>query len=362
MKTRTFLAGFKAYEWETSTRDIAASVGLPARKIYRLDTNTSPFIPVGSLKSLREGLLNRPVNQYPDTSYLSLRLLLSSYCGKDADRFVVINGADEGLDIIVKTFLNPGEEAIVATPTYSMFRVVTEIMDGRLVAVRRENDFSVNVDSILERVGEKTRLIFLCNPNNPTGNLTPVADVERLAKGTGAVVAVDEAYFEYGGKSAIDLTDRYDNLVVVRTFSKAFSMAGVRVGYLVALRSTVAELNKVRPPNSLTVLSLSLAEYAIKDLRQMRQHVATIVKERERCFSRLSEMKQVKAHPSLANFILFRVKKLDGNLVHSRMMKKGFVLRNLVDVPGIENSLRVTMSTPQVNDAFMDALGASLAP
>ena len=361
MKTRRFLPSFKAYEWETSTHDIAASVGLPEDKIVRLDTNTSPFIPVGPLEALRKNLSMIPVNQYPDTSYLNLRMLLSSYCRKDDDRFVVTNGADEGLDIVVKTFLDPGEEAIVLTPTYSMFRVVTEIMNGKIIGVKRSKKFSVDVDAVLEKANRKTKLIFLCSPNNPTGNITPVSDIDRLVKETKAVVGVDEAYFEFAGKSAAELIEKYDNLVLIRTFSKAFSMAGVRVGYLMASKTTINALNKVRPPNSLTVISLALAESALGDLPSMKKNVAMIVRERERCFFELSKMDQVEPYPSQANFILFRLNGIDGNMVHSRLMEKGFVLRNFADAPATKNCLRVTMSTPDVNGAFLEALRTSIA-
>ncbi len=360
LRTREFLKRFRAYEWETPTHEIATSVGLPEDRVFRLDTNTSPFLPLLPLRELRKNLFRAGVNQYPDTTYRSLRELLSAYCQKGVDRFVVTNGADEGLDIITKTFLDPSTGTITATPTYSMFRIVTELMGARMTSVKRSPDFSVNVDRMLQRVSRKTRLIFLCNPNNPTGNSTPLRDVERLVRESDALVAVDEAYQEFAGKSIADLTDGYDNLVVIRTFSKAFSMAGVRVGYLVASESTVKELNKVRPPNSLTVISLALAESALKDTTEMRENVRRIVKERERCFKELSKIKSIVPYPSEANFILFRIVGIDANTVHVRLMKMGFVLRNLAEVPGIENTLRVTISTPQVNNAFIEALGSSL--
>jgi len=360
LQTREFLKRFKAYEWETPTHQIAASMGLPEERVFRLDTNTSPFLPLVPLRELRKNVFSTGVNQYPDTTYRSLRELLSGYCQRGLDRFVITNGADEGLDIVTKTFLDPGEGTVTATPTYSMFRIVTELMGAKMTGVQRARDFSVNVDRVLHGVRKNTRIIFLCNPNNPTGNFTPQRDVEHLVKESGCLVAVDEAYQEYAGKSAIDLTDRYDNLVVIRTFSKAFSMAGVRVGYLVASETTVKELNKVRPPNSLTVISLALAESALKHIGEMRSNVTRIVKERERCFKELSEIKNIEPYPSEANFILFRVVGMDANVIHARLMKKGFVLRNLAEVPGIRNTLRVTTSTREINDGFIDALRFSL--
>jgi histidinol-phosphate aminotransferase len=234
-------------------------------------------------------------------------------------------------------------------------------MNGKIIGLKRSKEFSVDVDAVLERAGHKTKLIFLCSPNNPTGNITPVGDIDRLVKETNAVVGVDEAYFEFAGKSAAELIEKYDNLVVIRTFSKAFSMAGVRVGYLMASKTAVGELNKVRPPNSLTVISLALAESALGDLPSMKKNVAMIVRERERCFFELSKMDRVEPYPSQANFILFRLNGVDGDMVHLRLMEKGFVLRNFADAPATKNCLRVTMSTPDVNGAFLEALRASIA-
>jgi histidinol-phosphate aminotransferase len=360
VKTRKFLNRFQPYEWETPTSEIASRVGIRPERVHRLDTNTSPFIPVSSLKALAPKLHKMAVNQYPDTSYLGIRRLLSTYCKVGDDRFVITNGADEGLDILAKTFLDPGDEAVVVSPSYSMFRIITEVMDGKLISLPRTQNFDVDVESLLRAVRTKTRVIFLCNPNNPTGNRMPLDDIASLAERTEATIAIDEAYFEYSGESAVRLTEKHANIVVIRTFSKAFSMAGVRVGYLVAAKETINQLNKVRPPNSLTVLSLALAEEALKNQGEMRRNVRKIVSERRRCFEALRKVGGVEPHPSEANFVLFKVKDGDANRVQQRLMKRGFVLRNLADVPQIENSLRVTISTPEVNDGFLSALKSTL--
>lgn len=360
MKTRKFLGRFRPYEWEIPTREIALKVGIRPEKVHRLDTNTSPFVPVSSLKALSPKLHKMAVNQYPDTSYAGIRKLLSAYCNVGTDRFVITNGADEGLDIIAKTFLDSGDEAVVASPSYSMFRIITEVMDSRLISVPRTRNFGVDVQRTLKAVRDKTRIIFLCNPNNPTGNAMPTDEIASLAEGTDAIIAIDEAYSEYSGRSAVELTERYANVVIIRTFSKAFSMAGVRVGYLVAAEETVAQLNKVRPPNSLTVISLALAEEALKNRKEMRRNVRAIVSERRRCFEELRKIAGVKPYPSEANFILFKLEKFDANRVHERLMRRGFVLRNLSDVPQVENCLRVTISTPEVNRGFLRALKMNL--
>jgi histidinol-phosphate aminotransferase len=355
--------GFDAYGWETPSHEIAEKVGLKTDQIVRLDTNTSPFAPLTELRLLAKVAQRLEVNQYPDTTYLGIRKGLSAYCGVGVDRFVVTNGADEGLDIIGKTLLDNGDEVVVPVPTYSMFRVVSELMGARMRYVRRSpEDFSVSADSVLTSATPKTKLIFLCNPNSPTGNPMPIAEVEKIAKEAKVAVAVDEAYFEFWGKTAIGLTERHDNLVVCRTFSKAFSMAGVRVGYLVAKRETVDKLNLVRPPNSLSVISIALAEAALRNLGEMRGNVRKIIGERSRVFNALRDLGPVSPFLSETNFILFRVQggAARSARLHERLMNRGFVLRSYPRPSGIGDCLRLTIGTRRVNDRFLSALREAL--
>lgn len=359
MRIRRLFDDFDAYGWETPSHEIAEQVGLKTEQIVRLDTNTSPFAPLPELRLLSKAAQNLEVNQYPDTTYLELRKGLAAYCGLGVDRFVITNGADEGLDIIGKTLLDNGDEVVVPVPTYSMFRVVAEVMGARVKYVKRDpDDFTVGAGEVLGAATPRTKLIFLCNPNSPTGNPMPVSEVEKIAKESEAAVAVDEAYFEFWGQSAIGLTARYDNLVVCRTFSKAFSMAGVRVGYLVAKRETVDQLNLVRPPNSLSVISIMLAEAALRNLGEMRGNVKKIVSERIRVFKALEKIGSVHAFPGETNFILFRVGggAAQAGKLHKALMKKGFVLRSYSKPSGIGDCLRLTIGTREVNDRFLVAL------
>jgi histidinol-phosphate aminotransferase len=354
---------FEAYGWETPSHEIAEKVGLKTEQIVRLDTNTSPFAPLRELRLLSKAALKLEVNQYPDTTYLGIRRGLAAYCGVGVDRFVVTNGADEGLDIIGKTLLDNGDEVVVPVPTYAMFRVVSEVMGARMRFVRRDaKDFSIGAEDVLSAATTRTKLIFLCNPNSPTGNPMPLSQVEKIAKEAKAAVAIDEAYFEFWGKTAMGLTEKYDNLVVCRTFSKAFSMAGVRVGYLVAKRETVDKLNLVRPPNSLSVISIALAEAALRNLGEMRGNVKKIVGERKRVFKALQELGSVEAFPSETNFILFRVMggAVRAGRLHKALMRKGFVLRSYSNPSGIGDCLRLTMGTREVNDCFLIALREAL--
>lgn len=353
---RKSLQDFEPYQWEMSTKEIASSVGLDPQRIVRMDTNTSPFLPEVSLNSLAKQIRRFRVNEYPDTSYIELRKSLSSYCGKDVDRFVVTNGADEALDIVSKVFLDPKDETIIPYPTYSMYRIVTEIMGARPIFVKRKKDLALDEEEIKRSISSKTKLIFLCNPNNPTGDSISVKQARTILDSTDAIVVADEAYYEFSGKTLAPLTDKYDNLIVIRTFSKAFSMAGVRVGYTIASKKTTDKLNLVRPPNSLGVISLKLAQNALKDRKSMEANVRKIIEERKRCSMIMQEMGGVVTFLGEGNFILFRVKNGSSRELHSRLMKKGFVLRDFSDTPAIEGCLRVTMNTRKNNDAFLDSL------
>lgn len=363
MKIRRLFDSFDAYGWETPSHEIAAKVGLKTEDIVRLDTNTSPFLPRAELTLLSKQASGLEVNQYPDTTYFGLRQGLSRYCGVGVDRFVVTNGADEGLDIASKALLDNGDEVVVPVPTYSMFRVVSELMGARVRYVRRDpEDFTIGADEILGAASPKTKLIFLCNPNSPTGNPMPLSEVERIAKESKTAVLVDEAYYEFWGKTALALTDRYDNLVVCRTFSKAFSMAGVRVGYLVAKRGTVDQLNLVRPPNSLSVVSIALAEAALSNLEEMRRNVRKIVEERIRVFRALKESGLVDPFPGETNFVLFRVHggAAAAGRLQDRLMGKGFVLRSFSKASGIGDCLRLTIGMRKINERFLSALAEAL--
>jgi len=367
VKTRDLLRQFEPYEWEKSNEEIASLVGLKSSDIVRLDANTSPYLPKWALEQLSQELLTLPVNSYPDTSYTELRKRLVSYTGSRINNFVITNGADEALDITAKTFIDPGDEVIVTSPTYSMFRIVSQLLGGRIVEVWREKigavNYAINVENIVNKISGRTKIIFLCNPNNPTGNFTPVDQViSLLERCKDTAVVVDEAYYEFCGKTLVDLTRKFENLVLIRTFSKAFSMAGVRVGYVIANESTVLELNKVRPPNSLSVISLHLAQFALEEKRDdLNQRVSEIVTERKRCEELLSKFKELEVFPSEANFILFKVKGMDAGVLHKRLVKKGYVLRDFSSSQGIENCLRVTISLPEINNAFVEALSKSLS-
>jgi histidinol-phosphate aminotransferase len=355
MRFRAFLHSFREYVWEPSDDEIASLVGLDVSKIRRFDLNTSPYTPTHWLKKLGSELEGVAVNRYPDTSYRALRKGLSKYLGVGEDCFVIANGGDEAFDIIAKVFLDAGSEVVISSPSYSMFRIVSEIMGARVVYVQRKEDFADDVDGLIKAVNDRTRLIFLCNPNNPTGNAVKRSDLLRILNECDVGVVVDEAYQDYGGESFVKLTERYSNLMVVRTFSKAFGLAGARLGYIVACEDTVRLLNKVRPPNSVDVITLKLAELALEDVEWVKLRVRDTLAERDRLISKISRLRGVKVYPSVANFFLVELLERVRDEVYLEMLKRGFVLRKLDD-PVLRRCLRISVGLPKDNDALLEAL------
>lgn len=361
MKIRNIFSKFSPYSWEMSTREIAVMTGLHPSRIHRMDTNTSPYTPEKALAVLSKKAPSLQVNEYPDTSYLDLRKQLSRYSKTRADQVIVTNGADEALDIITKTLLDAGDQVVIPSPSYSMYRVSSEIMGAKTLSVPRSTEFGLNLNVMTQKMTRKTKIIFLCNPNSPTGNLSSHEEIVSLLElDPNCTVVVDEAYFEFSGKTSSRFVRKYDNLLVVRTLSKAFSMAGVRVGYILASSDSINKLNLVRPPNSVGTISILMAQEALRDLASMRRNLRAIVGERDRMSRIMSETCDCVVYPSETNFVLFEPRHVESSMLHKKLMRRGFVLRDLSGVPGIQNCLRVSVSRLGVNDGFLRALSQEL--
>jgi histidinol-phosphate aminotransferase len=356
MIIRDRIRSFKPYEWEPSTAQIASKVGLPAEQIIRYDTNVSPYLPTKLLSKLGSILPKLRVNDYPDASYSDLRQALSRYTGFGTDQITVTNGADEALDMIAKLFIDPQTEVLISTPTYSMYRIVVEVMGGKVKNVQRKKNFADDIDALLNSVSEKTRTIFICSPNNPTANTTPRKDIIRLLDESDCGIIVDESYFEFCGRTVADLIEKYDNLIVIRTLSKAFSLAGLRLGYIIASKKTINQLNIVRPPNSVGVISLALAQIALEKQDLMRKNVKKIIAAREKLRKTLEKIKGLKVYPSEANFLLVCFEKIDAEKVYNQLLKQGIVSKSLTDLPGLQNCLRFTVRTPEENNILAECL------
>jgi histidinol dehydrogenase len=343
-RPRSAIQRMQPYEWEPPSARIASEAGVPEAEVVRFDTNTSPWAgaSLGELGSLA-------LNEYPDTSYSMLTEALATYTGAPADAITVGAGADEILDMLAKAYVGAGDPVVLSRPTYAMFRIVSEIAGGRVDAVPTVG-LDLDQDRFL-RASAHARLTWLCNPNNPTGELLPVGFIEKLAEGSPGVVAVDEAYFEFAGVTAAGLIARLPNLVLVRTLSKAFGLAGVRVGYALAGAPISAALRRVRPPGSISVVSEALGTSALRDQRGMRRRVSSIVEGRDALYDQLKGL-GLEVRPSAANFLLVRAS--EG--AAAWLLRRGLVVRTFPSGSPLAAYMRITVRTADENARLVKAL------
>ncbi len=291
------------------------------------------------------------LNLYPDDNYTQLKEAIVNYIGCKIENISVGNGSSELLDLCVKTFVDTNELILSLDPTFSMYSIYAKIVNSRYIGAGEGNDFTINVDDVIKSIKENNpKLTIICNPNNPTGTTIKREDVLRIVKSTDNVVIVDEAYMEFSNESVVDEIENYDNLIVVKTMSKAFSMAGIRTGYLIANEELVKTIEKVRPPYNLNSISALLATKALKQKDKMLSYVENLKVEREKIYEKLLDM-GVKAYKSGANFVFFSspIDNLAEKLIDNDVLIRKFGGK-------LDNYYRVTVGSKEENEAFLNAM------
>lgn len=291
------------------------------------------------------------LNVYPDDNYTELKKAVADYIGCKTQNISVGNGSSELLDLCVKTFVDTNELILSLDPTFSMYSIYAKIVNSRYIGSGQGNDFIIDVDDVIKSIKENNpKLTIVCNPNNPTGTVIKRDKVLEIVKSTDEIVIVDEAYMEFGEESVVDEIENYKNLIVVKTLSKAFSMAWIRIGYLLANEELVKTVEKVRAPYNLNSISAFLATKALQQKDKMLVYVNHVKKERERVYKSLLDM-GIKAFPSGANFVFFYCvnKYLEDKLVNEDVLIRKFGGK-------LDNHYRVTIGTNKENNAFVEAM------
>jgi histidinol-phosphate aminotransferase len=361
--TEALASSSNVYTWEPPDRVIAARYGLDPGSILRFDLNTSPA-PPAMLASALQGPFDPPVNEYPDSTYAALAEAAAAYVGAEPLEILVGCGADEVLDIIAKATLKPGDGSLVPIPTYSMYGVLTDQRDARIVAVPRlgpDDGFALDMPAMLEAV-PKVAAVWLTVPNNPTGAPEARADIEALLAagaaldGGGPVFVVDEAYVEFYPGSVVELTRRYRQLIVVRTMSKAFALPGLRVGYGIAQRETIARLERFRPPGSVSTVSASIATQALRRPEVARANAEAIVAERGWLADQLTRT-GLPPYPSVTNFLLVRIgTQAQAEAATEHLLRGGIVPRTFGPANPLRGHLRFTVRDRTGNERFLDVI------
>ena len=330
----------------------------------RLNTNESPFPPPpGFVEAVAEAAREVDWNRYPDRSAKRLRTALAERYGVAPGQVFAANGSNEVLQSLLLAYGGAGRSVAVFEPTYAMYSQIARTTGTRLVRGRRATDFTL--DSRIARqfvLGERPDVVILCSPNNPTG--TPaadglVADLEEAVGTYGGLLVVDEAYGEFAAEGAAGLVSEDRSVVVSRTFSKTWAIAGARLGYLIAPTWCVAELERVALPYHLDALKLEVGVLALEYVDAMEERVERLVAERDRMAAALARL-PVTTWPSAANFILLRPESRPGGEVWQDLVDRSVLVRDFTTMPGLEGCLRVTMGSRVENDMFLDALREAL--
>jgi histidinol-phosphate aminotransferase len=348
--------------------DIALMEGYHSPQLdvqVRLNTNESPEAPpMAWTNALNDAVAAIEWNRYPDRAATELRAAIGALHGVGPEQIFVANGSNEVLQTVLLTFGGPGRTAAVWEPTYALHSHIARITGTAVAVGERAADFSTDPAEVSRILfSSRPEISFLCSPNNPTGVVDDEATVRSTLAGVEQIdglLVVDEAYGQFAPWSATALLNENLPLVVTRTFSKTWSMAAARLGYLVGPAAIVAELEKVVLPYHLDAFKQLAGTVALAHVDAMNDRVTRLVAERERLIARLQQL-DVEVWPSGANFVLFRPRSIDGDIVWSGLVERSVLVRNCASWPRLEGCLRVTIGTTDEDDTFLAALEEVIA-
>ncbi len=308
-----------------------------------LDANENPY--------------NEPYNRYPDPLQWKLKDRIAQLKGMDRNAIFLGNGSDEPIDLLIRAFCEPGRDAVVGiSPSYGMYEVAADVNNVDFRKVSLTPDFCLDAEALLKEVDSRVKVIFLCSPNNPTGNSLERDEIRKILDRFEGIVVVDEAYIDFSGEpSFLSELKAFPGLVVLQTLSKAWGAAGIRLGMAFASREIVAVLNKIKYPYNINMLTQRAALELLDNEAAMHDQLRRILSERTRMQEALPLLHVVrKMYPTDANFILVNVGDADG--VYNKLVEKGVIVRNRNNVSLCGGCLRITVGTPQENDTLLDAL------
>lgn len=334
---RPNVAGLKPY---SSARDEYQSTG---SQMVFLDANENPF--------------QTDVNRYPDPQQRSLKAELAKIKNVSTEHILLGNGSDEVLDLLFRAFCEPGKDNVITLPpTYGMYKVLANINNIENREVLLNSDFEPNIEEILNSVDQNTKMIFLCSPNNPTGNSFSEEKIIHILENFNGLVIIDEAYIDFSTEESwLNKLEQYPNLVITQTLSKAFGMAGIRLGICYASVEIIQILNKIKPPYNVNELTQLRALDRVLNKKKVDSEIADLLKQRALLGEALVEVNFIeKIYPSDANFILVKVD--DANKRYDQLLEKGIVIRNRTTQPLCENTLRFTVGTGEESQKLLKAL------
>ncbi len=317
----------------------------------KLDAQENPYAFSRELKEEIKGTItDLSFNRYPDPSYRELKNMISAYCGLKSSNILVGNGSDELILALLIASAGEGKTVAAPSPTFSMYRILSELTGSAYREVPLEKDFSLNSGKMLDLKADVT---FIAYPNNPTGNCFSEEEIEKIIVASGGLVVLDEAYYEFSGKSFASRIDEYCNLVVLRTFSKAFALAGIRAGYLLCNEDLAHQLRKAQLPYNISALNEEILKVILSKKRDILGTVELLIDSREKMEEKLKKIQGIKVYPSDANFILLKIDRIDDVI---KALEKNKIRVRRFSERGLNNYLRVTVGAEKENRKFLRTL------
>ena len=351
------LQAIDCYTAGLSPRDLAKQLGISQTEIVKLNFNENLFMDnVKQTELIRELADEIDLRLYPEDEEANLREKLTPYIGAPKDCLVVGNASDELIDRIIRLFVEKGESALSFSPTFAIPRLCVKRQEAEFVMVPLLSNLQLDVRGMLDKISEKTRLLYLCSPNNPTSNQFRMDDVETLANAFPGIVILDEAYGEYADYSLVPRIREFNNMIILRTFSKAFGLAALRLGYAIANPELAEVITEKMPlPYPVSSFTLRMGRKMLENVDLMRESVSQLKSERENLIRELNRIEGVKAFESQANFLLVSTQK-PGDEVNEELLRRGIMLKKLGKVLQYDNCFRVTVGLPKMNGRLIEAL------
>ena len=331
---------------------LAHKSGVPPENIIKLNGNENPYGP----SLLIHGALGKfpSYHLYPDANQSSLRNALQEYSGVPSDHIIVGAGADELIDLILRATLDEGDKVIDCPPSFGMYSFSTQVNGGTIVSVQRDEEYQVDIRKVIDSIDEKTKVVFIASPNNPTGNTIPVEMVTELLR-QGILVVIDETYYEFSGHTYATLVGEYNNLIVLRSFSKWAGLAGLRLGYGIMRPQLQALLMGIKQPYNINAAAEVALLTSLQDVDYLRGNVKLILDEREHMFSQIALLPGITPIPSAGNFLLCSVSDNRALQVFQGLASRGIFVRYF-DTDRLRNSLRISVGKPEHTRALIEAL------
>jgi|Deesub1362B_J571_1020462.scaffolds.fasta_scaffold10430_2 histidinol-phosphate aminotransferase len=326
--------------------DISKNYGIREADVIQLGSNENPYSPSEEVKKAYFEVMTK-INRYPHPHYSELKESISSYLSVDKELIAVGNGAGDILRYICDVTLDVMDTVTIPVPSFTLYAIFAMMRDASI------NFIDFQGYEIKAREIPDSKLIFLCSPNNPTGNTVPPKEVEKILRNTSGYIVMDEAYAEFSGKTTLNLVEKYDNLIIVRSFSKFFALAGLRVGYAVGSQEIIDAIEKIRLPFCITSVANRLAIAALDSVDYYMQIRDKIVNERDNLTKSLGKLDFLEVYPSESNFILVKVKEEFDTL---SLEKNGIIVRNVTGLMGLKGKhLRITVGTEEENEKLLEA-------